>query len=944
MDFLASNSMVAKLEADLRAASGPARLALMLEVAWYQRQRHTRRALTLADEVQNLLPQSRLPPQEVQRMALRLKLIWAEGAWLFADLAAGRELANAALQGFTALNDPIGGADARFLLVAQAFDMGDDGSSIDPWLQQITLLTLEHDPLRCKIAQAYCALGAAHLRTITDSTRMQQQQQAQDQTLHPALLSWSEEFLAADAEMDSDFAKALQHLVKAHALALETGQIRRTIVICAAIAHALTHLDEHHAALEWMQRALGLARQCGWPICIGITLLQTAETMYGLQHIEAAYELLQEALAVLEPLASSRYHASAKRLAGEIELGNKEYESALATFKLVEQRAIAFGQPDLQSVAQRGQALALSRLGRARAALAVASNALDNAHSNTVKQIAALEVMAEIHANHDLPPPPGMQAENASLHYLQQARTLAGTIARYTVPPALLDTMAQQYALAGNFAKAWETGQAANLARQKTRHHEARQRASAMQLHRQTEQARHEAEHLRQLARAHSERAEVLQQTSETLSHLSAVGQEITAQLDANRVFDILNQHIHHLLKVNILALYQLDASGTTLHRSFTVVNGQLPAPGSVAMSSPCDQAALCARERREIVIDNDTQASNPDFWIKDLPQPASALFAPLSVGTELLGVMTTQSYQSHAYGEREQLVFRTLCAYTAIALANARAHDQLSQAHLSLQKTQQQLLLQEKMAGLGTLTAGVAHEINNPTHFVHVAAQNQQVKLAEFEQFIDSIVKEGADPEIVQVFADHFATLAANLKIMLNGTERIKGIVKDLRSFTRLDEAEKKAVRLSGCLNSTLNLVRTSWLEKVEFVTEFINDPEIECWPALLNQVFMNLLVNGCQAIEETGGPGKLVLRLFQQGSELLVEIEDSGIGVPPEIQARIMEPFYTTKEVGKGTGLGLSIAFNIVEKHGGSLRVRSTPGHGSCFTIALPWQPVTC
>jgi signal transduction histidine kinase len=275
------------------------------------------------------------------------------------------------------------------------------------------------------------------------------------------------------------------------------------------------------------------------------------------------------------------------------------------------------------------------------------------------------------------------------------------------------------------------------------------------------------------------------------------------------------------------------------------------------------------------------------------------------------------------------------------------------------LQETQQQMLLQEKMAGLGTLTAGVAHQINNPTNFVHVSAQIQQIDIAEFEQFVAELIEaDGADgaPEVLAAFRQRFAKLSKNVSTMLSGTERIIGIVKDLRSFTRQGESARKFVRLSECLLSTVNLVRTIWLEKVEFITEFTDDPELECWPALLNQVFMNLLLNGCQAIEEkharaaledgqqdeepSGQRGKLWLRLHLNPARdaLMIVFEDNGTGIDAAIQARIMEPFFTTKEVGSGSGLGLSTAFGIVQKHGGSLEFTSTPGEGSCFTVTLP------
>jgi signal transduction histidine kinase/ligand-binding sensor domain-containing protein len=316
---------------------------------------------------------------------------------------------------------------------------------------------------------------------------------------------------------------------------------------------------------------------------------------------------------------------------------------------------------------------------------------------------------------------------------------------------------------------------------------------------------------------------------------------------------------------------------------------------------------------------------------------------------------------QLHARAQKLRTMVRErtqeiLAAHSDLASAHdelERSHQDLARAHQDLQSTQKQLILQEKMAGLGTLTAGVAHEINNPTNFTHVAAQNTRVELAEFEQYLMNLLEDEPDPAMVDEFKARFASLQGNVNIMLNGTERIKTIVRDLRAFTRLDEAEKKAVHLSECLLATMHLVRTRWLEQVEFITEFTDDPPYECWPALLNQVFMNLMVNGCQAVAErqrasllhAGADGqcsvergKLWLRLYRHGMQLRVEVEDDGVGMSPDVQTRILEPFFTTKEVGSGTGLGLSISYGIIQKHNGTLDIRSRPGQGSCFVVQLP------
>jgi signal transduction histidine kinase len=352
-----------------------------------------------------------------------------------------------------------------------------------------------------------------------------------------------------------------------------------------------------------------------------------------------------------------------------------------------------------------------------------------------------------------------------------------------------------------------------------------------------------------------------------------------------------------------------------------------------------------------------------------------SIVYLPLLVGPRIIGCLSVQSPKQHAYNADQLEFLHVLASYAAIALSNSRAHAELAQSHAHLatthselsaahgelaathqhlQETQQQLLLQEKMAGLGTLTAGVAHEINNPTNFAHVAAQILQMDIAEFEQFVATLVEDEDESgqEVLQAFRLRFARLEEHVGTVLHGTGRIKDIVKDLRTFSRLDESERKTVSISECLACTVSLVRTTWMEKVEFITEYGAEPELECWPALLNQVFMNLLVNGCQAIDEKyqhqehphpslhQPRGKLWLRLriSQTWDAVEIDFEDNGIGIDPAIHARIMEPFFTTKEVGSGSGLGLSTAFGIVKKHGGTLEFTSVPGAGSCFTVRLP------
>lgn len=947
MEFSLLDDALEQIERQLPTASGRLRQELLLALSWHLRQRDTRRALILADQVQAGLSVGD-GAQACPHGGLRVKLIQGEARWLAGEFAAARDLANQALQGFTHLCDSLGCADAHYLQACIAFDENNNRAR-DVECEAMLNYAHTSDPVRSIIGQVMLTNRV----TVPDPERVNQKWGQLLQQSGPAQQAiagcWRHYFLGVVAGLASDHASAIHHYSQAHAAGLLSGQIRLAIFAATDIGESFTSLNDYDAALEWMQRGMDLARRCAWPIVLGVALSQIAGTMLRLQRLDAARALLHEALRLLAPVNGTRYHARALRHMGDIELESGQYDQALTTFQLMGDYALKLNHPDLLSIAQRGQAHALSMLDQPGQALVAAQAALQKQNSYAHERIVVLKVIANIHARHVLPAPPDMRAASTPLHYLQQALDVASTIEGYIVSGSLLDFVAREYAKVGRFDQAYEFALQADAAREKTHSLETGNRALAIQVKQQTEQVRIEREHQRQLAASEAQRAQALQQTSTALAQLGAIGQEIAAHLDFVQIFDVIKTKVHQVLDMSFFGIYFIDEAKAHLNLVCSAQEGPVLLPACIALDHPFFDAALCVRERRQILVDLAPGVSDRR-WTYPCSPTLCRLFAPLLSADRVLGVLTIHSFQRHAYGEREQLFFRTLCAYIAIALSNAKAHGELSDAHSVLQNTQQQLLLQEKMAGLGTLTAGVAHEINNPTNFVHVSAQNMQVDLQAFEQFLSRQVEPDDAPEMVNIFARRFGELNAHVTTVLNGTARIKGIVQDLRRFTRLDEANKKRVRMSECLISTLNLVRSSWLEKVEFITEFKADPEVDCWPALLNQAFMNLLVNGCQAIQEkqqqqhaqTGSPerGKLWLRLdYTPGTPWVdIRFEENGIGIAPEALAQIMQPFYSTRIGAGGAGLGLSTAHEIVQKHGGSIAVQSTLGQGSCFSIKLP------
>ncbi len=268
-----------------------------------------------------------------------------------------------------------------------------------------------------------------------------------------------------------------------------------------------------------------------------------------------------------------------------------------------------------------------------------------------------------------------------------------------------------------------------------------------------------------------------------------------------------------------------------------------------------------------------------------------------------------------------------------------------------NLKTAQGQLVQSEKMASLGQLTAGVAHEINNPINFIsgNIPPIKRDIQdiLSVIDEYDSIIRREKLDKTFASVSAlkmtIDYEGLVDEINDLIRGMEegvkRTSDIVKSLRNFSRLDENDMKSVNINGGIESTLQILKNKLKNKVEVILELGELPLITCYPGKINQVFMNIISNAIDAIESTG---RITIKTFQTGKEkITVSIRDTGSGMPEEVRNRIFEPFYTTKEIGRGTGLGLFITYDIVEKHSGTIDVISELGKGTEFVIVLPINP---
>jgi len=271
----------------------------------------------------------------------------------------------------------------------------------------------------------------------------------------------------------------------------------------------------------------------------------------------------------------------------------------------------------------------------------------------------------------------------------------------------------------------------------------------------------------------------------------------------------------------------------------------------------------------------------------------------------------------------------------------------ELEKAYSDLKATQAKIVQQEKMASIGQLAAGVAHEINNPMGFISSNLGTLAKYIERMEEFIlvqlsviekiqDNGIKEEVQGKRKALKLDYIIEDGRELiKESLDGAERVRTIVKNMKSFSRVDEAECKSADINECILSTINIVWNELKYRASLIKELGDIPQTKCYPQQINQVIMNLLVNASHAIETQG---EITVRSWHENSSIFASVSDTGCGMPPEVINRIFEPFFTTKEVGKGTGLGLSITYDIIKAHKGEITVESEPGKGTTFTIRLP------
>ncbi|MCV2368231.1 ATP-binding protein [Roseateles oligotrophus] len=931
------------LEQQLPSQSGIARARTLVALAWYWRQSNSRQAMYWVEEGERCLQASVEPAQAVEkiRLAARLLLVRAETKQLAAELEVALQMALDAAAQFETCQDMVGLGDAYWLQGQVLEDSGQHGQ-IKLILDAAQAVYLAAgDKARQDALQARRLTMAVFSDPVAVAAALETFPLDQQGQLPVAF--WLSSTRGLCAAMAGDPAASIKHFLRAHEIALDIGQLRRALVAGSNAAESFLRLGDLDTALAMHERDLLLARELGWPVSLGLCLGKIGTAMRQLGRYAEARTFLLESTKQMALLPGSRNQAQIMIDLADLELADGRYASAAQAFTDLAAQLDLKLSPDLLLLVQCSRAAALLKVGHKQAAGEAAMAALGLAATlgDVLGEMKALQVLAQMPDDAGLPYPDDMHEPSLALHYLRRAEALAATIKGYEPAPDLWQQLAAAEAKAGNYKSAYEYGLAAQSAYRKVQTVAVQQRAVAMQVKHELEQAQAETV-------LHQQAAEALRETTTTLEILGVMGREITACLQAESIFQTLYRHVDQLLDAASFVVFMAEpppagmAGPGQLALAYGVEGGEQLEPKILVMDGD-SVLARCARDREELLINLESEGSDGASLVPGTLVTLSLLFGPLLAGDRLLGVMSIQSTHPHAYGDRERFIFKALCAYGAIALDNAAAYalteaaqQQTHAALMELRQMQRDLIEREKLAALGSLVAGVAHELNTPIGNSLLVASTLR---DSSQDFLTELAQGGLRKSQLEQYC---RSTQESSSLLMRSLEKAAELVSGFKQLA-VDQTSDRRRPFSlqqTCEEVALTLAHVLTRAGHSLTMEVDEDLALDSYPGPLGQVISNLIINATLHGFDGRQGGKMRLSAHAQGAQqVLLSFDDDGHGIAAEHLSKIFEPFFTTRLGQGGSGLGLHISYNIVRNLlGGSISVSSRIGRGTHFEILLP------
>jgi signal transduction histidine kinase len=461
-----------------------------------------------------------------------------------------------------------------------------------------------------------------------------------------------------------------------------------------------------------------------------------------------------------------------------------------------------------------------------------------------------------------------------------------------------------------------------------------------------------------------------LEDKIEQLSLLIDLGAAVNATLDPEKIYEQALDRLVHRMGYQGAYLYLVDAERRLVRQHKTVGGGTSFEGVDFPLDAPDWAAAKVARTGLPLLV-NDTETTTEPVHLATARSLGvrSMIMVPLRVQERVFGVLTVVASDKDRFTDADADLIAAVANHVSLAVDRAEsfqtieelsrgledkvrerteqlrsANEELATAYRDLQATQMQLVQREKMASVGQLVAGVAHELNNPIGFV----SSNVTTLEEFVKRLRAMLEVYRAVPLAEADRERVDGQWASLKVdyalkyldsmilgIKEGADRTRKIVRDLRVFARSDDDVRQPVDLHEEIESSLTLLNHLLKDRVTVSRKFGDLPSVDCVRSQIDQVFLNLLANAAQAIS---GQGAITIETRRDDGFAVVTISDTGPGIPPELLGKIFDPFFTTKPVGEGTGLGLSISYEIMKKHRGALTAASPPGAGAAFTVRLP------